>query len=99
MKVGLSKMDLQGPQTLELRIRQQAHWRQAPAVQHGEQPATDPDGSDLEELQDGLRLYRTREQHRDVIDGRRVLVIQRLTKRLVGDRWAIVYEVENVRPA
>jgi hypothetical protein len=92
-------MDLQGRQTLELRIRQQAHWRQAPAVQRGEQPGTDPDGSELEELQDGLRLYRVREQHRDVVDGRRVLVIQRLTKRLVDDRWATVYVVENVRPA
>lgn len=92
-------MDLQGPQTLELRLRQQAHWRQAPAVQRGEQSATDPDGSELEELRDGMRLYRVREQHRDVVDGRRILVIQRLTKRLVGDRWATVYEVENVRPA
>lgn len=92
-------MDLQGPQTLELRIQQQAHWRLAPAVQRGEQPATDPDGSELDELRDGMRLYRVREQHRDVVDGRRVLVIQRLTKRLIDDRWATVYVVENVRPA
>jgi hypothetical protein len=89
----------QGPQTLNARLQQQAHWRQAAAVQGGEQPATDPDGGELEELRDGLRLYRVREQHRDVVDGRRVLVTQRLTKRLVDGRWAIVYEVENVRPA
>jgi hypothetical protein len=68
-------------------------------VQRGEQPATDPDGSELEELEDRTRLYRVREQHREVVDGRRVLVIRRLTKRLVDDRWATVYIVENVRPA
>ena len=89
----------QGPQTLNARLQQQAHWRQAAAVQSGEQPGTDPDGGELEELRDGLRLYRVREQHRDVVDGRRVLLTQRLTKRLVDGRWVIVYEVENVRPA
>jgi hypothetical protein len=92
-------MDFPGRQTLEVRLQQQAHWRQAAAVQRGEQPTTDPDAYELEELRDGLRLYGVREQHRDVVDGRRVLVIQRLTKRLVDDRWATVYEVENVRPA
>jgi hypothetical protein len=92
-------MDARGAQTLQDRLAQQAHWREAAAVQRGEQPATDPDGSELEELRDGMRLYRVREQHRDVIDGRRMLVVQRLTKRLVGDRWATVYEVEDVRPA
>ena len=55
--------------------------------------------SELEELRDGLRLYRVREQHREVVEGRRVLVIRRLTKRLVDGRWETVYEVEHVRPA
>jgi hypothetical protein len=91
-------MQLQGPQTLSMRLEQQAQWRQAAAVQRGEQPATDPDAWGLDELRDGLRLYNVRDQRRDVIDGQRVLVTQRLTKRLVDDRWATVYETETVRP-
>jgi hypothetical protein len=86
-------------QTLEGRLAQQAHWRQAPSVQRGRQPATDPDAYELEELQDGLRLYSTREQQRRTVDGRHQLVTQRLTKRLVGDDWATVYEVEKISPA
>jgi len=68
-------------------------------VQRGEQPATDPDAYELEELQDGLRLYHTREQQRRTVEGRKLLVTQRLTKRLVDGHWATVYEVEHVRPA
>jgi hypothetical protein len=75
------------------------HWRQAPSVQQGEQPATDPDAYELEELQDALRLYSVREQQRRTVEGRKVLVTQRLTKRLVDGHWATVYEVEQVRPA
>jgi hypothetical protein len=90
-------VDSQGAKALQARLEQQAHWRQAAAVQRGEQPATDPDAYELEELGDKLRLYRTREQHRDVVDGQPALVIQRLTKRLVDDRWETVYEVERVR--
>src|SRR5207302_8416151 len=67
-------LDSHAPQTLQARLQQQAHWRQAAAVQGGEQPATDPDAYELEELRDGLRLYRVREQHREVVEGRRVLV-------------------------
>jgi hypothetical protein len=85
--------------TLEGRLAQQAHWRQAPSVQRGEQSATDPDAYELEELQDGLRLYTIREQQRRTVEGRRVLVTHRLTKRLVDGHWATVYEVEHVRPA
>ena len=76
-----------------------SHWRQAPSVQRGEQPATDPDAYELEELQDGLRLYHTREQQRRTVEGRKLLVTQRLTKRLLDGQWATVYEVEHVRPA
>jgi hypothetical protein len=68
-------------------------------VQRGEQPATDPDAYELEELQDGLRLYGIREQQRRTVEGRKVLITQRLTKRLLDGQWATVYEVENVRPA
>jgi hypothetical protein len=85
-------------QTLEGRLAQQAHWRQAPSVQLGEQPATDPDAYELEELKEGLRLYSTREQQRRTVEGRRVLVTQRLTKRLADGRWTTVYETERVRP-
>lgn len=91
--------DAQLLQTLEGRLAQQAHWRQAPAVQRGEQSATDPDAYDLEELQDGLRLYGTREQQRRIVEGRKVLITQRLTKRLADGSWATVYETEHVRPA
>jgi hypothetical protein len=93
------RTDPQLLQTLEGRLAQQAHWRLAPAVQRGEQPATDPDAYDLEELQDGLRLYSTREQQRRTVEGRKVLVTQRLTKRLDEGSWATVYETEHVRPA
>ena len=86
-------------QTLQARLAQQAHWRLAPAVQRGEQSATDPDAYDLEELQEGLRLYSTREQQRRTVEGRKVLVTQRLTKRLIDGSWATVYETEHVRPA
>lgn len=89
----------QRSQTLEGRLAQQAHWRQAAAVQSGEQSATDPDAYDLEELQDGLRLYGTREQQRRLIEGRKMLVTQRLTKHLVDGRWVTAYETEHVRPA
>jgi Type VI secretion system, TssF len=85
--------------TLEGRLAQQAHWRLAPSVQRGEQSATDPDAYQLEELQEGLRLYSIREQQRRTVEGRKVLVTQRLTKRLVDGRWTTVYEVEHVRPA
>ena len=63
----------------------------------GRPPTVDPDAWELEELRDGLRLYRTREEHRDLVDGRPALVIQRLTKHLVDGWWATVYEVERVR--
>ena len=86
-------------QTLAGRLEQQAHWRLASAVQRGEQSATDPDAYDLEELQDGLRLYGTRDQQRRTVEGRNVLLTQRLTKRLADGSWTTVYETEQVRPA
>ena len=92
-------MDARGAQTLQNRLAQQAHWRQAAAVQTGEQSPTDPDAYELDELQEGVRLYGIREQHRETVEGRKVLVTRRLTKRLVDGRWATVYETERVRPA
>ena len=87
-----------GAHLLQARIEQQEHWRRAGAVQRGEQAATDPDGTDLEDIGDGVRRYNVREEHRQVVDGAPALVIQRMTKRLVDDRWETVYEVERVRP-
>ena len=91
-------MDAHGARALHDRLEQQAHWRQAPSVQRGEQPATDPNAFELEAFSEAVRLYNVREEHRDVVDGRPALVIQRLTKRLVDGRWATVYEIERVRP-
>jgi hypothetical protein len=87
-----------GARTLQARIEQQEHWRRAGAVRRGEQSATDPDSAELDELGDGVRLYNVREEHRQDVDGGPALVIQRLIKRLVDDRWETVYEVERVRP-
>jgi hypothetical protein len=58
----------------------------------------DPDSGELEELGDGLRLYSVRDEERAIVDARRAVVVRRLTKRLVDDRWQTVYEVERVRP-
>jgi hypothetical protein len=90
-------MDAKGAQTLRARLEQQEHWRQAEAVERGEQPANDPDAWDLDELGDGFRRYGIREEHRELVDGRPALVIQRLTKRLVGGRWVTTYELERTR--
>jgi hypothetical protein len=88
-----------GEQTLTDRLAQQAHWRQAEAVRHGSQAPTDPDAYELEEVRDGVRLYNIREQRRKTVDGRKMLVTERLTKRLIDGRWTTVYETEGVRPA
>jgi hypothetical protein len=90
-------MDAGGAQKLRGWLEQQEHWKRAGAVLRGEQPSSDPDAWELEEFKDDLRLYRVREEQRRVVDGRPSLVIQRLTKRLVGDRWETIYEVEKVR--
>jgi hypothetical protein len=90
-------VDARGAQTLRARLEQQEHWRRAEAVGRGEQSATDPDAWDLEELSEELRLYRTREEHRSLVDGRPALVIHRMTKRLVDGRWETVYAVERTR--
>lgn len=91
-------MDATGAGKLREWLEQQEHWRQAEAVQQGRQASTDPDAWELEEVGERLRLYRVREEQRRVVDGRPAVVIQRLTKRLVNDRWETVYEVEAVRP-
>jgi hypothetical protein len=78
-------MDGNGARELSRRLEAQEHWRQATAVQTGEQPAADPDGQDIEEFGDGIRLYR-READSPVA--------QRLCKRLVDGRWETSIEVD-----
>jgi len=91
-------MDSLGAQSLRARIEQQEHWRQAAAVIRGAQSATDPDAGDVEDIGDGVRLYATREEQRQEIDGRPTLVVRRLTKRIVDGRWETFYDVERARP-
>jgi N-acetyl-anhydromuramyl-L-alanine amidase AmpD len=89
-------MDANGARELSKRLEAQEHWRQAAAVVRGEQPATDPDAPELEELQDGLRRYGAETQRR-THDGRPALITHRLCKRLRDGRWDTAYEVEQVQ--
>ena len=50
-------MDANGARALTARIEQHQHWREAPAVHDGRQPATDPDARELVGIVDGVRLY------------------------------------------
>jgi hypothetical protein len=86
-------MDGNGARELSRRLEAQEHWRQATAVQAGEQPAADPDGQDIEELGDGIRLYR-REAKPSIFNGGDSLVGHRLCKRLVDGRWETSIEVD-----
>jgi hypothetical protein len=86
-------MDANGARELSKRLEAHEHWRQAPAVLRGEQPATDPDAPDLEELGDGIRLYR-REVQAGAFNGASSHATQRLCKRLVDGRWETSYEAE-----
>ena len=90
-------MDANGARELSKRLEAQEHWRQAAAVQRGEQPAGDPDAAYLEELGDGARAY-GRETQRTAVDGAPALVTHRLWKRLVDGRWESSFEVESVSP-
>ena len=91
-----AQMDGNGARELHKRLQAQEHWRQAEAVQRGEQPAADPDAHELEELGDGVRRY-GRETQRTTVDGAPALVTHRFCKRLVGGRWETSLEVEQVR--
>jgi len=86
-------MDANGARELSRRLEAQEHWRQAPAVQAGEQPGSDPDCQDLEELGDGIRIYR-RERGAGILSGGDSRVAHRLCKRLVDGRWETSLEVD-----
>jgi hypothetical protein len=86
-------MDANGARELSKRLEAQEHWRQAIAVQNGEQPAADPDAQDLEELGDGIRLY-GRETQTGRVNGTDSRVALRLCKRLVDGRWETSFEAD-----
>jgi hypothetical protein len=86
-------MDANGARELSRRLEAHEHWRQAPAVLRGEQPSTDPDAPDLEELGDGIRLYR-REVQAGTVNGDSSPVTLRLCKRLVDGRWETSVETD-----
>ena len=88
-------MDANGARELSKRLEAQAHWREAAAVETGEQPASDPDAQDLEELGDGVRRYGI-ETQRTIVEGRPALVTYRLCKRLREGRWEVTLDVERV---
>ncbi len=87
-------MDANGARELSKRLEAQQHWRQAAAVQQGEQPATDPDGPDLIEMADGIRRYR-RESGEIPTNGATASAADRLCKRLVNGRWETSYEADE----
>ena len=86
-------MDVNGARELSKRLEAQQHWRQATAVQQGEQPAADPDASDLVEMADGVRLYR-QESSGIPANGTKNSAAGRLCKRLVNGRWETSYEAD-----
>ena len=88
-------MDANGARELTKRLESQAHWRQATAVQTGEQPTSDPDAQDLDELGEGVRRYGI-ETQRTTVDGLPALVTHRLCKRLRDGRWETSIEIEHI---
>jgi N-acetyl-anhydromuramyl-L-alanine amidase AmpD len=88
-------MDANGARELTKRLEAQAHWRHATAVQSGEQPTSDPDGHDLDELGEGIRRYGI-ETQRMTVEGRPALVTHRLCKRLREGRWEVTLDVESI---
>jgi hypothetical protein len=88
-------MDANGARELTKRLEAQAHWRQATAVQSGEQPTSDPDAHELDELGEGVRRYGI-ETQRMTVEGRPALVTHRLCKRLREGRWEVTLDVESI---
>ena len=88
-------MDANGARELTKRLEAQAHWRQATSVQTGEQPTSDPDAQDLDELGDGVRRYGI-ETQRMTVEGRPAIVTHRLCKWLRNGRWETSIEVEHI---
>jgi hypothetical protein len=87
-----------GAEALSFRFAQQEHWEQAEAVREGRQPRIDPDGVNLEEIDEGVRIYRTHELP-GTMDGRPAILSQRLVKRLANGYWENGVEVDCYRYA
>jgi hypothetical protein len=79
-------LDAAGAAELRKRLEEQAHWRRAEAVRKGEQPATDPDALELEEIDERTRYY-ARDRQRLTVDGRAAIVTFRTVKQLVDGWW------------
>ena len=88
-------MDANGARELTKRLEAQAHWQQATSVQTGDQPTSDPDAQDLDELGEGVRRYGI-ETQRMTVEGRPALVTHRLCKRLREGRWEVTLDVESI---
>jgi hypothetical protein len=87
-------MDTNGARHLAARIAQQQHWELAQAVQDGRQPASDPDGEQLEAIGDGCRLYAT--EVTNGANGR--TIVQRFLKTLVDGSWEVAAVDESSEP-
>jgi hypothetical protein len=85
-----------GVEALTFRLAQQAQWEQADAVSDGRHPRIDPDGMDLEEIDEGVRIYRSHEVP-GTMDGRPAILSQRLVKRLANGIWENDVDVEAYR--
>jgi hypothetical protein len=81
-----------GEEAVGFRVEQQAQWEQALAVRSGNQPPIDPDGVDLEEMDEGVRFYRSHDVP-GTMDGRPATITQRLVKRLLQGYWENDIEV------
>ena len=85
-------------EALSLRLSEQEHWEQAESVQDGRQPRVDPDGADLEEIDDGIRLYRPHDVDGEM-DGLPAVITQRLVKRLEAGSWRTEVVVDSYHRA
>ena len=83
----------EGAEALSFRLEQQMQWQEATAVRAGRQPQVDPDGAELEEIREGVRVYRSHEVP-GLMDGRAALLTRRLVKRLENAYWESDVEVE-----
>ena len=82
----------------DLRQRQREHWEQAQAVRDGRQPRIDPDGTELDQIGENLRVYRLHEIE-GVIDHHPALIYQRLVKQLAASgTWESEFVLDSYRP-
>jgi len=85
-----------GAEAVTFRVAQQTHWEQAEAVGDGRQPRIDPDGIELEEIDEGIGIYRSHEVP-GTMDGRPAILSQHLVKRLANGEWENDVEVDCYR--